>query len=399
MTRPADLICLSHLRWDFVYQRPNHLMSRAARERRVFFVEEASRDGGEAGLDITPIGEPDPHGDGARGLWRVVPRVAPSLPPERTAAEVTRLVDELVGAHELERYILWLYTPMALQFVRHLRPELVVFDCMDDLASFAGAPPELRELERELLDVADLVFTGGYSLYEAKRDHHPEVYPFPSSVDVAHFTRAREQQPDPADQASIPRPRVGYAGVIDERLDLPLLAELAEALPSASFVLLGPVAKIDPSELPRAPNLHYLGMKRYGDLPAYLSGWDVAMMPFALNDATRFISPTKTPEYLAAGLPVVSTPIRDVVRPYGQLGLVSTASGAQELAAAIQAAFEGGAPHRETTDRLLARSSWDDTWRAMAVLIEERLQVRSPLQARGTTTDVSDEEGEPCSIT
>ena len=182
-----------------------------------------------------------------------------------------------------------------------------------------------------MLARADLVFTGGQSLYEAKRGQHPRVFAFPSSVDAAHFARARRATDDPADQAAIPHPRLGFFGVIDERMDLDLLAAIADARPDWHLVIIGPVVKVDPASYRERANIHYLGKKDYQELPGYLAGWDVALLPFAINESTRFISPTKTPEYLAAGKPVVSTPIRDVVRPYGMRGLVHIAATADDF--------------------------------------------------------------------
>ena len=282
-----------------------------------------------------------------------------------------QLLDVVLAEQGLQDYVLWYYTPMALPFTRHLRPQAVVYDCMDELSAFAGAPPALTARERELMGRADLVFTGGQSLYEIKRELHPRVYAFPSSVDAPHFARARVSQPDPADQAAIRRPRVGFFGVIDERMDLDLVRGVAAERPDWQFVFLGPVVKIDPSVLPQAPNLHYLGPKTYDDLPAYLSGWDAAILPFARNDATRFISPTKTPEYLAAGRPVVSTSIRDVVRPYGEQGLAWIADTAPAFAAALDAALaEDAGMRRARADAFLSHTSWDGTWTRMRQLVD-----------------------------
>ncbi|HEY3475351.1 MAG TPA: glycosyltransferase, partial [Anaerolineales bacterium] len=251
------------------------------------------------------------------GVIVVKPYLPPGLNEEETTAAMQRLVDQFF-AEEIDEYILWYYTPMALNFSRHLEPALTVYDCMDELSLFKGAPAQLQELERELISRADLIFTGGQTLYEGKRKGHDNVYLFPSSIDAAHFEQARKEQTDPDDQADIPHPRLGFFGVIDERFDIELLQELAQARPNWQLVMLGPVVKIDPESLPKLPNIHYLGMKTYAQLPSYLANWDVALLPFALNDSTRFISPTKIPEYLAGGKPVVSTPIQDVINPYGK---------------------------------------------------------------------------------
>jgi len=363
-----DLVCLSHLRWDFVYQRPQHLLSRCARERRVFFIEEPVFDETVARLDLSPR-------DG--GVWVAVPHLPGGLGEEAVSAALQALVDDLFVEREIEQYILWYYTPMALPFTRHLQPLAVVYDCMDELSAFRGAPPALRDREAELFRRADLVFTGGQSLYEVKRDQHPNVQAFPSSIDAPHFAKARQIKQDPADQVDIPRPRCGFFGVLDERLDIDLLAGLAEARPDWHFVMIGPVVKIDPAELPRRENIHYLGGKSYQELPAYIAGWNVALLLFARNESTRFISPTKTPEYLAAGKPVVSTSIRDVVRPYGQAGLVQIADTVDDFAAAIGAAMnEDAAARLLQVDAFLAQNSWDRTWARMSRLIQNVVDAR-----------------------
>jgi len=241
---------------------------------------------------------------------------------------------------------------------------------MDELSAFLGAPPELVDEEKHLLRAAALVFTGGTQLYESKRRRHPAVYRFPSSVDKTHFARARSFTSDPADQASIGTPRLGWFGVIDERLDRDLVAAVAAARPDWQLVLIGPVVKIDPDLLPTGPNIHYLGPKPYDSLPDYLTGWDVGIMPFARNDSTRFISPTKTPEYLAAGLPVVSTPIADVIDPYGRLSLVGIAGEPAAFVAAVGRALRTDLKgHRLRADSFLSGMSWDSTWAAMDQLI------------------------------
>jgi UDP-galactopyranose mutase len=238
----------------------------------------------------------------------------------------------------------------------------VIYDCMDELSGFLGAPPELLERERELLAWADAVFTGGPSLYRAKRDRHPHVYCFPSSVDVEHFAQAGVA-PDPEDQAALPHPRIGYYGVVDERIDLKALDALAAQHPEWSVVVVGPVVKIDPATLPNRPNLHYLGARDYAQLPAYLSAWDLCIMPFAINAATRFISPTKVLEYMAAARPIASTPITDVAEPYGDI--VHIGSGADGFVRACeQALAETGEDRDRRAARaleVLAGTSWDRT--------------------------------------
>jgi glycosyltransferase involved in cell wall biosynthesis len=277
---------------------------------------------------------------------------------------------------------------MALPWTVRVAASAVVYDSMDYLAGFRGAPRRLLELEDALLRRADLVFTGGASLQRRMTGRHPDVHCFPSSVDIGHFGRARRERFDPADQAPIARPRLGYAGVIDERIDLDLVDAVAAARPDLSVVLLGPLAKIDEADVPARPNIVRLGLKPYKELPAYLGGWDAGWMPFARNDATRFISPTKTPEYLAAGLPVVSTSIHDVVDPYGRLGLVSIANDVDGTLAAIDAFAAGRRPDPAAVDRFLATGSWDRTWAAMAELVDEvvrrdRVATRQPVRVGG----------------
>jgi UDP-galactopyranose mutase len=258
---------------------------------------------------------------------------------------------------------------------------------MDELSAFQGAPAALRSREAALMTRADLMLTGGQTLYEAKRDQHHNVHPFPSSVDVDHFARARRITTDQPDQAAIPHPRLGFFGVIDERMDLDLLAGVAEARPEWQIVLLGPVVKIDPAILPRHANIHYLGSKKYDELPEYVAGWDVALLPFARNDATRFISPTKTPEYMAAGKPVVSTSIRDVVRPYGQQGLVRIADTVAAFVEACDDAMAEDAASRVTqADAFLRQTSWDGTWRRISLLMDAALERGS---ARGESDSVA----------
>jgi glycosyltransferase involved in cell wall biosynthesis len=359
----VDLVCLSHLRWDFVYQRPQHLLSRCAKGRRVFYVEEPLY-GAELRLDVTKSEE---------GVHVVVPHLPERVRGRREDEESLQqaLLSRLFAEYRIREHVLWYYTPMALGWSRHLRPVAVVYDCMDELAAFKFAPAELREREAELFRRADLVFTGGQSLYEAKRGKHPHVYAFPNGIDRKHFGRAREISKDPEDQAAIPHPRLGFFGVVDERLDLELLGALADERPEWQFVIIGPVVKIDPETLPRRENIHYLGGKSYKELPAYLAGWDVATLLFARNEHTRYISPTKTPEYLAAGKPVVSTSIRDVVRPYGETGLVKIADEPREFAAAADELMKEGVSEEwlARVDAFLAQNTWDRTWARMEDLI------------------------------
>ncbi|TPM96655.1 glycosyltransferase [Mesorhizobium sp. B2-1-3A] len=374
-TRRQDLlVCFSHLRWNFVHQRPQHLLTLASTQQTVIYFEE-------------PVFE-----DLAHPLLRtseVSPDIlvaTPVLPLGMSAAKADavqrRFVQQTIASRTYSRLTAWYYTPMALRFTEYLNPDICVYDCMDELSAFKNAPPELGQMEKALLRRADLVFTGGLSLFETKRHLHHAIFPFPSSIDVRHFHTARQPGTEPADQAGIPFPRVGYFGVIDERLDVGLVALAAKTMPDVHFVMLGPVVKIDPESLPQAENLHWLGPKAYRDLPDYLRHWDAGWMPFALNEATRFISPTKTPEFLAAGLPVVSTAIVDVVRSYGAAGLVEIADS-DDLEIKLRSVLSR--PRQmllQQVDAYLQDMSWEKTWAAMGGHIERAYQRKKVVPLR-----------------
>ena len=360
------LVCHSHLRWDWVYQRPQHVLTRFARDWRVIVEEEPVFDDRAPGLD----------------LLQVAPNVTVIRPHRRPDADydIAVLVEDYIHAVRGGRPLVrWFYSAMFASYGDRLGPDqVVVYDCMDELSNFAGAPRGLVEAEDRLLARADVVFTGGRSLYEAKRGRNPSVHCFPSAVDFDHFARA-ELQPDlaiPGDLACLPGPILGYYGVIDERLDYDLIAALADdhASTGGSIVLVGPTIKVDPATLPRRSNLHYLGKRDYADLPAYLKGFDVCLMPWALNDATRTISPTKTLEYMAAGRPIVSTRVRDVVRDHGDLVMLADdVRDFVQLARVAPARFAAD-PDLAARERHRARDrGWDGTARAMRGLVEARL--------------------------
>jgi glycosyltransferase involved in cell wall biosynthesis len=373
--QPSTLICFSHLRWNFVFQRPQHLMSRFAREMDVLFWEEPV-DIGRKETAYLQVRE----ADNAPNVRIVVPHLPEGMPDDAREAALMRLLEAHV-ASLTGPLVTWYYTPMMLPFSRELDASVTVYDAMDELSKFRFAPAKLLDLEAELLEKADIVFTGGSSLYEAKKDRHDNVHCFPSSVDRAHFCKARARGFDPADQEDLPRPRLGFYGVIDERFDTDLLAQAAELRPDWSFVMVGPVVKISEEDLPKRANIHYLGSKTYDQLPAYLSGWDVALMPFAMNESTQFISPTKTPEYLAGGKPVVSTPIKDVVRHYGQLEGVRIAADAETFVSECERALELSRNPESgwlaEADLMLSASSWNTTQARMAGLIADLLGTRS----------------------
>ncbi len=359
MTTPetTTLICFSHLRWNFVYQRPQHLMSRFSNMMRVIYVEEPYFDD-TVSFDVTNVKE---------NLSVAVPHLRKGMSNSEIMQYQRDFISRMLVNMNVSQYVAWYYTPMALHFTDHLNPSLVVYDCMDELTAFKFAPQELKDLEKQLINKADLVFTGGYSLYEAKKHQHHAIYPFPSSIEYHHFAKARTIVEDPIDQINIPNPRFGFYGVIDERMDIELVRDVAQQRSDWNIILLGPVVKISEHDLPRLPNIHYLGMKKYEELPSYLAGWDVAIMPFARNEATRFISPTKTPEFLAAGKPVISTPINDVVKQYS--AVVHFAETAEEFIYIAENKIVQNQAWLDNVDEILKENSWDKTWHKMNELI------------------------------
>lgn len=364
-----SIVVFSHLRWNFVFQRPQHLMSRLAGRYRILFIEEPVHAPGEQGLTLST---PAPN------LTVCTPHV-PGHPVSfdiRATPELLALVQE--AAADYPDAIAWFYTPMALPLLDALDARAVVYDCMDELSAFRNAPARLIELEDELLAGADIVFTGGPSLYAARRNRHHNVHCFPSSVDIGHFRQARDKTLAHPSQQALPRPRLGFYGVVDERFDIELLAGIAARRPEWQFAIVGPVAKIDPAALPRAANIHYSGQQPYSALPQFLAAWDVCLMPFALNESTRFISPTKSLEYMAAELPIVSTPVRDVIDMHGDV--VHIASGVDAFVDACERALSMSSDARlamcRTMRDKLARTSWDHTAGRMSALLE-RLGERS----------------------
>lgn len=378
-----DLICISHLRWDFVWQRPQQLLSRLAKQYRIFFIEEPVTD-----TDIDkPFLESYPgRTPGARPVT-VVRMHYPSAEhywighnDPRTQADYEALLLDMMAQEEMHNPIVWLYTPMAAPFVEALHPHLLIYDVMDELSAFKGAPTELKEADRRLLGQADLVFTGGASLYRTRQPYSNNIHLFPSGVDIEHFARADwEHFEKPADIAHLKPPILGYFGVIDERMDLALLTHVANAHPEWNLLMLGPVIKIEAQDLPHAPNLHYPGMKDYNDLPVYLSCFDVALVPFAMNEATRFLSPTKTLEYLAAHKPVVATPIPDIVELYGDYVHIgwTPEEFTNHIAAALAASDAERAEHRRREEQLLTRYTWDSIAQNMATLIADSYQSKT----------------------
>lgn len=354
-----NILCFSHLRWNFVFQRPQHLLTRFAKHYNVFYFEEP-----KIGPDSYELTQQN-------GVSVVVIYLEDHQADFKK--RMARQINNFLRDHNIREYLCWYYTPMALEYTSHLTPKITIYDSMDELSAFRFAPPQLLEYEEELFRKADIVFTGGVTLYEAKKDRHHNIHAFPSSIDKKHFQQARYNVKDHPDQQHIPHPRFGFFGVIDERFDTALLREVSQKKPEWHFVIIGPVVKIDPAELPRAENIHYLGPKKYEELPEYISHWDIALVLFAINESTEFISPTKTPEYLSAGLPVISSPIKDIVRTYGEENLVYIAKNAEAFIASGEEELQKDSQTEwlSKVDSFLADDSWDNTFDKMRLLINK----------------------------
>lgn len=385
------LIVFCHLRWDFVFQRPQHLMTRLAEHYNILFVEEPVQTEGPAHLKKTAV---------APNITVCQPHTnVPHYGFHDDQIPVLQgLLSDLVP--EGERPVVWFYTPMALPLLQGLDPALVVYDCMDELSAFKNPPKQLLQRESALLNIADLVFTGGPSLYEAKKNRHPNAHCFSSSVDAAHFRQALDAAISHPEQAHVAGPRLGFYGVIDERFDTGLVREMAAAHPEWQIVLVGPVVKIDPAELPRAENVHYMGQRGYQELPKFLAGWDVCLLPFAMNESTKFISPTKVLEYMAAEKPSVSTPITDVKVPYGDV--VAIAETPAEYIAACermlaQSAEENAAMAKRMRE-VVANTSWDKTAARMHELISNAVPGNKARPAPVVTEAVIEKRIEPLPV-
>lgn len=373
-TSTPGIVVFSHLRWSFVWQRPQQFLSRFAKTHRILFIEEPIYD--------------LPDGDTGRlELEAVAPNILVStvhLPgsmrsneklPEELRSFARQAIETVNLQGEFDSPLLWYYSPMEASWsLDHFENSGIVYDCMDELSQFRGAPPELVNQEKRLLNRADVVFTGGYQLWTKKSQQHPNVHFFGCGVEAEHFGKARlDETPVPADVAELKKPVIGWFGVVDERVNYPLLAEMAELRPEWSFVMVGPVVKVDPAELPQAPNLHWLGGRDYKELPEYCKAYDVCMMAFALNEATEYINPTKALEYLATGRPVISTPVADVVRQYSDLVYIE--EDAQGFVSRIEEILAN--PDVERIQQGIEKAegcSWDNTVSEMQRLIGEATQ-------------------------
>lgn len=380
MPTSYGIVVFSHLRWRFVWQRPQQFLSRFAANHPVLFVE------------LTEFDEPE--GNAPRlETYSPMPNVTVAnihMPPSMIGTEEVNdamregcraAIESVNEDGAFDNPLLWFYSPMDAGWaLGHIPGRGIVYDCMDELAQFRGASPDLIERERRLIDAADVVFTGGYELWLKKSRQHPNCHFFGCGVEYDHFAQAQEDAPIPEDLAAIPGPRVGWFGVVDERVDYDLLKKSAELRPDLQFVLVGPVVKVDPASLPQAPNLHWLGGRDYKELPDYCRGYDVCMMCFALNEATEFINPTKALEYLATGKPVVGTPVRDVVRQYADT--VRIANSPEDFVGQIDQALAGKG--RDMVERGIEKAkaaSWESTVDTMESIIERTLRTKKTAAA------------------
>ena len=322
------IIVHSHLGWDWVWQRPQQFLSRFSKTHQILFVEGPvpSEEVTAAQVEMREVSE-----------FPNITVLRMKMPASRwmdgawVDKERRRLVQEVLAGPLGLRFdspVQWFYDPMAITaFAGHMDESAIVFDCMDQLSQFKGAPKELIRRERELLAIADVVFAGGPKIGRDKIKYNSNTHSYGCGVDIKHFAKARDKRTEvPADVASLPGPVFGFFGVVDERMDYELVAAVADAHPEGSVVIIGPMTKIDPASVPQRSNLHWLGGRDYQQLPSYVKAFDVCLMPFALNEATEYINPTKALEYMATGRPVVSTPVEDVVLQFSAVAKISSSS-------------------------------------------------------------------------
>lgn len=354
----SDLIVFSHLRWDFIFQRPQHLLTKFAKYRRVYYFEDpiyGMTDSPRLFLKET-----------SEGVQVVIPYLPENIDEKAIEVELKYLVDELIFDENISKYTAWYCTPTSLPYTRHIQPETTIYDCLDEY--------HLEDLEAELMKKADLVFTAGLALFDGKKQNHDNIHSFPNSIDYEHFAQGRLQLVEPDDQVNIPRPRIGYYGTIDERFDLELLEQMARKRPEFQFIIIGPVKETIVDKIPRLSNIFYLEKKDYHTLPLYLSGWDCAMTPYMLNDHAKFNNPTKIIEFLAAGKPVVSTAINEMINAYADRKMVHIAFSPDEFLQCLEKAMEERNSDPEWINRIdsfLTVNTWEHTFTKMAQLESE----------------------------
>ena len=370
--RRPPLIVLSHIRWSFVCQRPQHLLTRLASWFDVYVVEEPVFVDGEPALMSAT------HQNGVEVLTPRTREFASGFHDSQLNA-LRPLLAEFMASRGLGEPLVWLTTPMALPLVADLEPLAVVYDCLDDVAAPGNAEPVRAAREKALMQLADIVLNGGPSAHALRHGTHPRLHCLAGAVDAAHFAPEHLDGDDVESSVAaelhrgLPRPRLGFFGVVDQRLDLALVAGLAERRPDWQFVMAGPVVGLDPATLPRRPNLRWAGLQRYEALPHLMSHWDVCLLPFVVDETTRLLNPTQTLEYLAGGKPGVGTPVPDLVSLHG--AAVRIAADVDGVVAAVQALLDEPAPARaERRARAQAQvdaGSWDVTAAFVAAMLLE----------------------------
>jgi beta-glucosidase/6-phospho-beta-glucosidase/beta-galactosidase/glycosyltransferase involved in cell wall biosynthesis len=371
------IIVFCHLRWGFVWQRPQQFVSRYAKKHPVLFIEEPL-------FDLKDV-------DARLFLHRVMPNVVVACPHfrESDAKDKKKVMDGIIkfarqavkvlnDDGEFNSPILYYYNPMDVGWsLGQFNERAVVYDCMDELSQFQGAPKELLDNEARLLQTADVVFTGGYQMYLNKSKKNSNCHFFGCGVDVPHFAQALDPDtPVPPDIDFLPQPRLGWFGVIDERVDYPLLDKIAEVHPEWSIAMVGPVVKVDPNLLPHRPNLYWLGGRDYQVLPNYCKAFDVCLMPFAINSATQYINPTKALEYMATGRPIVGTAVADVIRNFGSV--VKIANSHEEfIAACEQAIANRDEAAIQAGIEMASQNSWNSIVNKMLGLMKDAVVKRA----------------------
>jgi glycosyltransferase involved in cell wall biosynthesis len=375
------IIVHCHLCWDWVWQRPQQFISRLSRRHKILFVETIGPDP-ELAAPLARFHQAPDHPNIT--ILRLQFPAWRWGDGEYVDAERRRLVQEFLAgpvAGEFENPVQWFYDPMAVSaFAGHLDEVLTVYDCMDELSKFRCAPPDIIQREAELLARADVVFTGGRKLFESKSRFHDNCHFYGCGVDSAHFGKARESGTKvPEDLAALPKPVLGYFGVVDERMDYDLIDCLAKENPKWSIAMVGPVLKVEAGSLPRRANLHWLGQRAYAELPAICRGLDVCLMPFARNESTEYINPTKALEYMATGRMIVSTDVPDVVSNFGSV--VKIASTPEEfISHCRQAVSQPDAEAIERGLKMASENSWESIVTRLEKHIKQALRSRVPIR-------------------
>jgi len=384
------IICFSHLTWDRnLFQRPQQLMLRFSKRFNVLYVSGYSC----RQFFIDLFRRKKTHSYHVTDNLAVYSPFA--LPPIKKYSSITIRLNKILLSFLVKRRlkklkfkdpILWIYHPRYIDAIGKFKEELIIYDCMDDftslLSDYEDRERNIKD-ERALLKKADMVFAGGYSIAELKRDSREHIHVFPSAVEIYHFKKARSDNLEmPDDITDIPHPILGYWGAIDERVDHELLKRLAMKHPEWSIVLLGPIVRHkagDLSYLKEIKNIFWLGPKDYSLLPNYAKAFDVCLIPFVLSREGKFLSPTKTLEYLATGKPVVSTPITDVVRFYD--GVVGIADGPDEFGMAVRRCMEeDNASMKQKRICFTENKSWEDTAEKMEKLILDKIEEKSSVK-------------------